>query len=559
MTELDPLKMAIELLGGLALFLYGMEKMTDGLKAAAGKQMNTLLAKLTGTPVLGALTGAIVTAVIQSSSVTTVLVVGFVSAGLMTLVQSVGVIFGANVGTTVTAQIVAFNTTALALPLITLGFVMTFAWKQGVVRHYGAMLLGLGLIFYGMAAMGSAMAPLRTHEGFAALLQSLQNPLLGMLAGAVFTALVQSSSATIGLAVVMATQGLLSLPAGIAILFGAKIGTGITAVLAAIGKPRDAQRAAAIHVLFNVLGALIWLPFIPQLAALAQMISPVADHLQGVERLAEEVPRQIANAATLWATVNTVVFLPFAVLFARLAVIIIPDRAVQAHAIIRPKYLDDALIRVPSMALERARSELAHMGQLTEAMLAKLEPAFRSRDFGELSQQHDQIVVLREAVITYLQQVGRGELSDADADEHADLLVASGEIENMSAAISRDLAPLAQTLKDADLAPSSETAELLKDLFEAVQQAARAALLALVERDERAAQSVVGQRDVVLQVVSELHRQQSARLARDDPDRLLRHRVQFEMVDRLRRVYSVAEHMAISILPRGVLAGELSK
>jgi len=558
MTELDPLKMAIELLGGLALFLYGMEKMTDGLKAAAGKQMNTLLAKLTGTPLMGALTGAIVTAVIQSSSVTTVLVVGFVSAGLMTLVQSVGVIFGANVGTTITAQIVAFNTTALALPLFAVGFVMTFAWKQGVVRHYGAMLLGLGLIFYGMSVMGTAMAPLRTHEGFATLLQSLQNPFLGMLAGVVFTALVQSSSATIGLAVVMATQGLLSLPAGIAILFGAKIGTGITAVLAAIGKPRDAQRAAAIHVLFNVLGALIWLPFIPQLAALAQMISPVAGHLQGVERLAEEVPRQIANAATVWATANVIIFLPFAALFAKLAVRIIPDRAVQDRAIIRPRYLDDELVRLPSMALERARMELGHMGELTEAMLARLEPAFRSRDLGELSRQHDQIVVLREAVVTYLQHVGRGELSDADADEHADLLTATGEIENMSAAISRDLAPLAQSLKDADLTPSSETAELMSRLFQAVQQSARAALQALVKRDEQAAQSVVGQRDAVRQFAAELHRQQSARLAQDDPNRLLKHRVQFEMIDRLRRVYSVAEHMAISVLPRSVLVGELN-
>ncbi|MGI9320926.1 MAG: Na/Pi cotransporter family protein, partial [Thiogranum sp.] len=255
MPELQPVTMTIQLLGGLALFLYGMEKMTDGLKAAAGKQMNVLLAKLTGNPVTGAITGAIVTAVIQSSSVTTVLVVGFVSAGLMTLVQSVGVIFGANVGTTFTAQIVAFNTTALALPLITLGFVMTFVWKNGVARHYGAMLLGLGLIFYGMGAMGNAMAPLRTHEGFIELLQTMQNPFLGMLAGALFTALVQSSSATIGLAVVMATQGLILLPAGIAIVFGAKIGTSITAILAAIGKPQDAKRAASVHVLFNVLGA----------------------------------------------------------------------------------------------------------------------------------------------------------------------------------------------------------------------------------------------------------------------------------------------------------------
>ncbi len=558
MTELNPLTMTIELLGGLALFLYGMEKMTDGLKAAAGKQMNALLAKLTGNAVLGAITGAIVTAVIQSSSVTTVLVVGFVSAGIMTLVQSVGVIFGANVGTTVTAQIVAFNTTALAYPLIAIGFFMSFVWKQGVARHYGAMLMGLGLIFYGMATMGSAMSPLRTHEGFAELLQSLQNPVLGMLAGAVFTALVQSSSATIGLSVVMATQGLLSLPAGIAILFGAKIGTGITAILAAIGKPQDAKRAAAVHVLFNVLGAVIWLPFIAQLAGLAEMVSPVAAHLQGVERLAEEVPRQIANAATIWATANTVLFLPFAALFATMAIRIIPDRAVEEKAIIRPRYLDDELIQVPSMALERARMELGHMGELTDAMLAKVRSAFGSRDLSELSQQHDQVVVLREAVLAYLQHVGRAELSDAEADEHARLVAATGEIENLSAAISRELAPLARTLKEADISVSKETTELLERLFQTIQESAHSALRALVEDDERAAQAVVASREAILELTAELHRKQAARLAGDDPDRLLKHRVQLEMLDKLRRIYSVAEHMAISVLPRSVLVGELS-
>ncbi len=558
MSELNPLTMTIELLGGLALFLYGMEKMTDGLKAAAGQQMNALLAKLTGNAVLGAITGAIVTAVIQSSSVTTVLVVGFVSAGIMTLVQSVGVIFGANVGTTVTAQIVAFNTTALAYPLIAIGFFMSFFWKQGVVRHYGAMLMGLGLIFYGMAAMGSAMAPLRTHEGFAQLLQSLQNPVLGMLAGALFTALVQSSSATIGLSVVMATQGLLSLPAGIAILFGAKIGTGITAILAAIGKPRDAKRAAAVHVLFNVLGAVIWLPFIAQLAGLAETVSPAAAHLQGVERLAEEVPRQIANAATIWATANTVLFLPFAGLFATMAIKIIPDRPVEEKAIIRPTYLDDELIQVPSMALERARMELGHMAELTEAMLARVRPVLESRDLGELSQQHDQIVVLREAVLSYLQQVGRAELSDTEADEHALLVAATGEIENMSAALSYELIPLTQTLKEANTTPSKETTDLLERLFQTIQASAHSALRALVEHDEPAAQSVVANRDAILKLTAEFHRQQAVRLAGNEPDRLLRLRVQLEILDRLRRLYSVAEHMAISVLPRSVLAGELS-
>ncbi len=379
MAELQPVTMTIQLLGGLALFLYGMEKMTDGLKAAAGKQMNVLLSKLTSNAVTGAITGTIVTAVIQSSSVTTVLVVGFVSAGLMTLVQSVGVIFGANVGTTFTAQIVAFNTTALALPLVTIGFAMTFIWKNGVARHYGAMLMGLGLIFYGMAAMGSAMAPLRTHQAFIDLLQSMENPLFGMLAGALFTALVQSSSATIGLAVVMATQGLITLPAGIAIVFGAKIGTSITAILASIGKPRDAKRAAAIHVLFNVIGALIWLPFISVLANMAEWLSPVYEYLEGTERMAAEVPRQIANAATIWAIANALIFLPFSGMFARLSSRIIPERAVAAKAIIEPKFLDNELISFPAMALERARLELGHMAELTESMLSKVEAAFVNR------------------------------------------------------------------------------------------------------------------------------------------------------------------------------------
>lgn len=556
MIELNPLTMTIGLLGGLALFLYGMEKMTDGLKAAAGQQMNVLLARLTGNAVLGAITGAIVTAVIQSSSVTTVLVVGFVSAGIMTLVQSVGVIFGANVGTTVTAQIVAFNTTALAYPLIATGFFMGFVWKQGVVRHYGAMLMGLGLIFYGMAAMGSAMAPLRTHEGFAELLQSLQNPVLGMLAGALFTALVQSSSATIGLSVVMATQALLSLPAGIAILFGAKIGTGITAILAAIGKPRDARRAAAVHVLFNVLGAVIWLPFIAQLAGLAEMVSPVAAHLEGVERLAEEVPRQIANAATIWATANTLLFLPFAGLFATIAIRIIPDRPVEEKAIIRPRYLDDELIQVPAMALELARMELGHMAELAGEMLGKVRSALESRDLGELSRQHDRIVELREALLGYLQQVGRAEFSDAEADEHARLVAATGEIENMSAALSRELIPLAQTLKEANTTPSQETTDLLERLFQTIQASAQSALRALVDQDEEAARSVVANREPILRLTSGFHRQQAMRLAGNEPDRLLKLRVQLEIVDRLRRVYSVAEHMAISVLPGSVLAGE---
>jgi phosphate:Na+ symporter len=419
------------------------------------------------------------------------------------------------------------------------------------------MLMGLGLLFYGMSAMGAAMAPLRTNQSFAELLQSLQNPVLGMLAGALFTALVQSSSATIGLAVVMATQGLLSLPAGIAILFGAKIGTGITAILAGIGKPQDAKRAAVVHVLFNVMGAAIWLPFIPQLASLAQAVSPVASHLRGVERLAEEVPRQIANAATIWATANTAIFLPFAGLFASLAIKLIPDRAVAPTEIIRPRYLDDEMIRVPSLALGRARMELGHMSQITDNMLAGVKSVFQSRDRGALGQQFDQIGVLREAVLTYLQHIGRSELSDGEAEEHARLIAATGEIEIMSAAISRELAPLAQAVEAAGIVRSAETMERLDRLLHAIPEAARTALRALVEMDEQAAQTVVAKRIEILDLAADLQRQQAARLTEDDPNRLLRDRVLLDLLDKLRRLYSVSEHMAISVLPRSVLAGEL--
>jgi phosphate:Na+ symporter len=557
-APLNPLAMGVGLLGGLALFLYGMEKMTDGLKAAAGEQMKVLLTKLTRNPVTGALTGALVTAIIQSSSVTTVLLVGFVSAGLMTLVQSVGVIFGANVGTTITAQIVAFNVTTAALPMITVGFFMVFIGKHGRARHFGDMLMGLGLIFYGMAAMGDAMAPLRTHEGFVELMRSMERPILGMLVGALFTAHVQSSSATIGLVVVMATQGFVTLPAGIAIVFGAKIGTCVTALLAALGKNEDALRAAVVHVIYNVLGAVLWIGFIDQLASLAVWVSSAHPELQGAERLAQEVPRQVANAATIWATANMVIFLPFSAVFARLASRLVPDRPVSEKVIVRPQYLDEELMRVPSLALERARLELGHMAELVDKMLDEIPAAFRTRDFREVSQRHDQIVVLREAVLIYLQHVGRASLTDMESDEHAQLVYATGEIENISAVIGRELAPLGEVFRDQGITASEATGALFEQLYTATQEAARAGLRAIVEKNERAAQDVVARREELWKLGNELLKQQAARLAQDDPQRLLKHRLQVDVLDKMRRIYGVAEHMAISVLPRGVLAGELA-
>lgn len=310
--------MGMGLFGGLALFLFGMEQMSDALKAVAGERMKDILAKLTTNRFMGAVTGAFVTAIIQSSSVTTVLVVGFITAGLMSLAQSIGVIMGANIGTTITAQIVAFKVTKAALLMIGIGFTMLFASKNERTKQYGGMLMGLGMIFFGMSVMSDAMSPLRSYQPFLDLMKTMENPFVGILVAAAFTGLVQSSSATTGIVIVMASQGFITLPTGIALAFGANIGTCVTALLASIGKPREAVRAALVHVLFNVAGVLVWLGFIDQLAAFVQSISPADPSLSGAERLAAEAPRQIANAHTIFNVANTLIFIWFTGQHARL-------------------------------------------------------------------------------------------------------------------------------------------------------------------------------------------------------------------------------------------------
>ena len=250
-TDPGPLQLIFGLLGGLALFLYGMGQMADSLKIVAGDRMKSILARLTRNRVAGVLTGAFVTAVIQSSSVTTVLVVGFISAGLMTLAQSVGVILGADIGTTITAQIIAFNIKEYSLLLVAAGFLVMFVARRETTRHYGTAIMGLGLVFLGMGIMGAAMKPLRTWQPFLDVMAGMENPWLGIAVGAVFTALVQSSSATVGIIIVLGSQGLVSLPVGIALLLGANIGTTVTALLASVGRPREAQRAADTARLFR--------------------------------------------------------------------------------------------------------------------------------------------------------------------------------------------------------------------------------------------------------------------------------------------------------------------
>ena len=407
-TSIDWFKLVMGLFGGLALFLFGIDQMSNGLKAVAGERMATMLGGMTRNRFIGAITGAFVTAVLNSSSVTTVLVVGFITAGIMSLTQSIGVIMGANIGSTMTAQIVAFNVTQYAMLPIAIGFGMIFFGKTEKMKHGGAMLFGLGLLFGGMGVMSDSMYPLRSYPPFLELMTKLENPILGILAGAIFTGLVQSSAATTGIAIVMASEGLMSLPAGIGLALGANIGTCVTAILAALGKPVAARRAAAAHIVFNIVGVLIWWPFIDQLAQLATMISPSNPELSGGAKMAAEVPRQIANAHTIFNVANTLLFISFTGTLAKLVERMVPDRKVVSKAIIEPKYLSEELLYSPTLALDAARFEGHRMSEIALDMVQNLGPALQARDMGQLDKlerMDDQVDVLQEKIHDYLGKI----------------------------------------------------------------------------------------------------------------------------------------------------------
>ncbi len=551
-AQLNWLKMAMELFGGLALFLFGMEQMSDGLKAAAGDQMKTLLSKLTKNRFSAAITGAFVTSVIQSSSVTTVLVVGFVSAGLMTMSQSIGVIMGANVGTTITAQIVAFKVEKAALIMIAIGFAMLFLSKKERVQQYGNMLMGLGLIFFGMGIMSEGMSPLRSYEPFINLMASMERPLLGILVAAAFTALVQSSSATTGIVIVMASQGFISLPAGIALAFGANIGTCITAILASLGKPTEARRASMVHVIFNVAGVLLWILFIPHLANVVVQVSPVAAGLSGNEKLAAEVPRQIANAHTIFNVANTLIFIGFTTQLARLVERLVPEKAEAKKVIIEPKYLDDELIETPSLALDMVRLELGHLASVVETMLDKLKEAAEKRDtriLDEIARMDDKVDILHAVITEYLRRLTVQNLTEEENDNLMRYLRANEDIERIGDVIETNIVDAAHRSFSGGISRTEVSREVLKSLYEIIREALSAAKSAIVENDEIAAQKILHFKDEVNRLIYEAVRMQSKRLGSEGADDVVVTMFENELIDSMKRIYSLTKRIARLTLP----------
>ena len=535
------------LLGGLALFLFGMDIMTQALKSAAGDYMKDLLGKLTRNRFVGVGIGAFVTAIIQSSSVTTVLLVGFISAGLLSMSQSVAVIIGANIGTTITAQILAFKVTKLALPMITAGFLVSFTVKNNTWKQTGFIVLGLGLVFYGMGLMSSALNPLRTFEPFVEFMISMQNPLLAAGVGALFTAVVQSSSATTGILIVMASQGLISLESAIAIALGANIGTCITAGLASIGKPREAVRAAVVHTLFNFAGVLIWIGFIPQLAELAPWMSPAAEGLSGTERLAAESPRQIANVHTFFNIVNALIFVGFTTHIARLVEWMIPDRPVRPEKAMLPKYLDEDMVSTPSVALEAVRSELKRLGKRVRKMVADVMPTAISGSRADLERlaARDKVVdALHASIIEYLGEISLEKLSSRQSRELMEAAAIANGLEQIGDRIATAMVTSAGKRIDEDVRVSPETAEYLNEYHEIVVETLDEALKAVAKQDSDLDKQARRRKKDFSQMSQELAAHGLERLTADEPNLLRTYAREVEMMEILEGIFTIARRIA---------------
>lgn len=531
--------------GGLALFLYGMRRMTESLKTVAGSGMKNLLGRLTSNRFTAALAGTVITAVIQSSSVTTVLIVGFISAGLLTLSQSIGVILGANVGTTVTAQIIAFQVYKYGLLMIATGFFLEVLSRQERVRQWGTALMGLGLIFFGMELMSIATGPIRGWPPFIGLMQDMQNPLLSVAIGALFTAIVQSSSATTGIVIVLASQGLISLESGIGLIFGANIGTCVTAVVSSMGRPRQALQAAWAHVIFNVLGVLIWLAFIPQFADLVRAISPVSENLQEMQRAAADIPRQIANAHTVFNIANLLLFIWFTGPLARLVERLVPIPPEPPG--IEPRYLDEFFLSQPALALDQVRRELVRLGGLVRSMLERsLQAALAGSqdDATALARADDDVDTLYEETIRYLGKLSQKPLINPQPQYLHNFIGIANYMENIGDVVEKDLLAIAAKRIRKKLVISESTKAELRALAEEVVRAFDQALAAVESGDPQDALDVLESKKTVATLADEATAHIAARLVADEPKRLENFQLETEIIETYKRFNTLSRRIA---------------
>ncbi len=432
----EKLQIVFGLVGGLAIFIYGMNMMSECLQKAAGEKMKSILALLTRNPVLGVLAGAITTAVLQSSSATTVMAIGFVSAGLMSLPQAISIIFGANIGTTMTAQIIAFKITDYIYIIIFIGFIISFVAKSEKVKSIGQTIFAFGLLFLGIETMGDVMKPLASSPVFTDLIAKVSNmPVLGVAVGTLMTLVVQSSSATIAVLQNFAAQSgpdgvtsILGLTGAIPILLGDNIGTTITALLASIGQNKDAKRTAVAHCIFNVSGCLLFIWFIKPFAALIQYISPKGPEI-------EVISRQIANSHTVFNITMTLIWVCLINVMVKIVMTLIPDGKAVAVDPAKPLYLDEKMTNQPTAALQLVAKEILHISDIVKGAVSNTIEIVKTEDISQLEgllEKGKNIKALTEKTTEYLALLfSSGTMTEQQAAQTASLMYILSDVERM--------------------------------------------------------------------------------------------------------------------------------
>lgn len=486
--KMDWQSMLFEFLGGLGLFLFAIKYMGDGLQKAAGDRLRELIDRFTTNPLMGVLVGIVVTVLIQSSSGTTVIVVGLVSAGFMTLRQAIGVIMGANIGTTVTAFIIGLDVGAYSYPILMLGAILLFFFKKSSIQNIGQIVFGFAGLFIGLEMMGDGMKPLREWDAFIDLTVSFSDhPILGVVAGTIFTVIVQSSSATVGILQELYAGQLIELDGALPVLFGDNIGTTITAILAALAASVTARRAAAAHVIFNLIGSIIFLLILPLFVNYVEWIS-------GILNIEERM--QIAFAHGTFNVINTLIQLPFVGVIAYIVTKIVPgeDRAIEFGA----KHLDKSLIeQSPSIALGQAKQEIVRMGEfavngLQESMNFLLTSD--TKHVGMTVQLEDAINNLDRVTTEYLVQLSKEALSRIDSRLHHSLLENIRDIERIGDHF-ENLVELIQARESNRVKFSDEAMAELKEMYELVLDTVSEAILALDKQSKDFAREVLSKED----------------------------------------------------------------
>lgn len=432
----EKVQIAFGLLGGLAIFIYGMNMMSECLQKAAGGKMRSILALLTKNPVMGVLAGALTTAVLQSSSATTVMAIGFVSAGFMNLPQAISIIIGANIGTTMTAQIIAFKLSDYIYAIIFVGFIISFLVESEKVKNIGQTIFAFGLLFLGIETMGSVMKPLADSPVFTEMIARVSDvPILGVAVGTLMTLVVQSSSATVAVLQNFASQAgpdgvtsVIGLAGAIPILFGDNIGTTITAVLASIGQTKDAKRTAVAHCVFNISGTFLFIWFVGPFAKLIQMISPKGPEI-------EVISRQIANTHTIFNCVMTLVWVPLIWLMVKIVMRIIPDGRKEQYSLSEPLYLDEKLLGQPTAALQLVAKEVLHCSEIVRDMIRQTREALKNEEKKEIEDVHcklDAVKSLHARITQYLTDLfASGSLNEEQASQSAGIMYVLSDVDRM--------------------------------------------------------------------------------------------------------------------------------